>query len=88
MVTLSIADDVEGGRTALDAFSRANYRAPLEFLETMQAVVAGPLDVVATRLREYTDAGARHIVCRIAALDFESHLDQLEKIASLLGGQV
>jgi hypothetical protein len=84
MVTVRIAEDVASGRTALDAFSRANYGAPLEFLETIQAVAAGPAEVVRARLESYVRAGARHLVCRIAATDYDSHVDQLQRLAGLL----
>ena len=78
-----IADDVASGRVALQDFSLANYRIPLEQLETIQAVIAGPPEQVAASLGRYIAAGARHLVLRIAAPDLRSQRDQLERIAGI-----
>jgi alkanesulfonate monooxygenase SsuD/methylene tetrahydromethanopterin reductase-like flavin-dependent oxidoreductase (luciferase family) len=82
-VIVLLADSVSRGREALAEFSRANYGLPLAELEKIQAVATGPAESVATRLREYVDAGARHIVCRIGAVDLPSQRAQLELIADL-----
>jgi alkanesulfonate monooxygenase SsuD/methylene tetrahydromethanopterin reductase-like flavin-dependent oxidoreductase (luciferase family) len=84
MVTLLITDDLDGGRAALDEYGRANYGVSLEVLETVQAVIAGPPAHVAIQLGRYIAAGARHIACRIGALDFKGQFDQLEQIAELV----
>ncbi len=78
-----IADDVASGRAGLKDFSRANYRMALEQLETIQAVIAGPPEHVAAELGRYLAAGARHLVCRIAAPDLRSQREQLERIAGI-----
>jgi alkanesulfonate monooxygenase SsuD/methylene tetrahydromethanopterin reductase-like flavin-dependent oxidoreductase (luciferase family) len=83
MVTLALTDDVVTGRTILEQYSRANYGVPLEVLETIQSVTAGPPEHVAAWLGRYLDAGARHVVCRIAAMTLDDHLAQLEQIAAL-----
>ena len=44
----------------------------LEGLQAIQALVAGPAEHVARQLARYLDAGARHLVCRIAATRFAS----------------
>jgi alkanesulfonate monooxygenase SsuD/methylene tetrahydromethanopterin reductase-like flavin-dependent oxidoreductase (luciferase family) len=82
--TILIADSVEVGRRDLDAYTRANYGMPLEVLETIQLLVAGPAEVVKDRVQEYIAAGARHIVCRIGALALRSQSDQLELIIRAL----
>jgi len=82
--SVAITDDLASGRRALAEFSLANYRIPLEQLETIQAVVAGPAEHVAGHLRRYVEAGARHLVCRIAAPSIASARDQLERIAEIL----
>jgi predicted membrane chloride channel (bestrophin family) len=61
----------------------SNYGVPLEVLKTIQAVTVGPPDEVAAWLGRYLEAGARHVVCRIAALTLDEHLMQLERIAAL-----
>ncbi len=78
-----IADDVASGRAGLEDFSRANYRMALKQLETIQAVIAGPPEHVAAELGRYLAAGARHLVCRIAAPDLRSQREQLERIAGI-----
>jgi alkanesulfonate monooxygenase SsuD/methylene tetrahydromethanopterin reductase-like flavin-dependent oxidoreductase (luciferase family) len=83
--TLLITDDLATGRQALDNYARASYRMPLELVETIQVLIAGPLELVAATLDRYIAEGARHIVCRIGALDLRSQLDQLERISMLYG---
>ena len=78
-----IADDAAGGRAALEDFSRANYRMPLEQLEAIQVVLTGPPEYVAAGLGRYIAAGARHLVCRIAAPTLRSQREQLERIAGI-----
>ncbi|NMO57393.1 hypothetical protein HH310_40260 [Actinoplanes sp. TBRC 11911] len=56
---------------------------PLEALRTVQVVVAGSVSEVRERLRPYVDGGARHLVCRIAALDLRTQYQQLELIRSI-----
>jgi alkanesulfonate monooxygenase SsuD/methylene tetrahydromethanopterin reductase-like flavin-dependent oxidoreductase (luciferase family) len=81
--TLLITDDAEAGRRALGDYAQASYRMPLEVVETIQLLIAGPIEHVTSRLDRYIAAGARHIVCRIGALDLKSQLDQLELISIL-----
>ncbi len=83
MVTLAITEDVASGRVLLDQYARVNYGVPLETLETIQAVTAGPAEHVQAWLGRYLAAGARHIVCRIAALALDEHIMQIERIAGL-----
>jgi alkanesulfonate monooxygenase SsuD/methylene tetrahydromethanopterin reductase-like flavin-dependent oxidoreductase (luciferase family) len=78
--TVLITDDVDSGRRALDAYVRASYRMPLEVVETIQLLIAGPPDVVARRLGEYVAAGARHLVCRLAVPDIAAAHQQLEAL--------
>ena len=82
-VTVLIADDVAAGRQALAGYVRAGYRMPLEVVETIQVLVAGPPEHIIAELGRYIAAGARHIVCRIAALTLPAQLDQLERLATL-----
>jgi alkanesulfonate monooxygenase SsuD/methylene tetrahydromethanopterin reductase-like flavin-dependent oxidoreductase (luciferase family) len=82
-VSIAITDSVRSGRAALEEFSQASYGLPLEQLETIQAVVAGPAEHVAARLREYVAAGARHLVVRIATTSLAAQCAQLEQIIGL-----
>jgi hypothetical protein len=56
---------------------------PLEVVETIQVLIAGPLESVTAALDRYIAEGARHVVCRVGALDLKSQLDQLELISTL-----
>jgi hypothetical protein len=71
------------GRRALDAYTRVNYGMPLEVVEAVQLMVTGPRELVRDRLQQYS-AGARHIVCRIGALNLGGQADQLEQLARVL----
>jgi alkanesulfonate monooxygenase SsuD/methylene tetrahydromethanopterin reductase-like flavin-dependent oxidoreductase (luciferase family) len=74
-------DDPEAGRRDLDAYTRAYYGHPLETVEQVQGFVTGSGEQCAARLRTYADAGARHIVLRIGALDPWPLLEQVAALA-------
>jgi hypothetical protein len=80
-----VTDTVERGRQLLATFAEASYGMPLEQLEQIQALAAGPADVVTEKLREYVAAGGRHLVVRIATTTLESQREQLEHIIKLKG---
>jgi alkanesulfonate monooxygenase SsuD/methylene tetrahydromethanopterin reductase-like flavin-dependent oxidoreductase (luciferase family) len=82
-VSVAVTDSVPAGRELLAEFSQANYGLPLDQLETIQAVAAGPAEHVAERLRGYVAAGARHLVCRIATNSLAAQREQLEQIIKL-----
>ena len=82
-VTVLIADDINSGRHALDAYSRLNYGLPLEVLETIQVLITGPAAQVAAEIQRYIAVGARHIVCRIGAVGLEAQQDQAEQLIDL-----
>jgi alkanesulfonate monooxygenase SsuD/methylene tetrahydromethanopterin reductase-like flavin-dependent oxidoreductase (luciferase family) len=82
-VSVAVTDSVAAGRELLGEFSQANYGLPPDQLETIQAVVAGPAEHVAERLRGYVAAGARHLVCRIATASLTAQREQLEQIIKL-----
>jgi alkanesulfonate monooxygenase SsuD/methylene tetrahydromethanopterin reductase-like flavin-dependent oxidoreductase (luciferase family) len=82
-VSAAVTDTVEKGREQLATFAEASYGMPLGQLEQIQALAAGPADVVAEKLRGYVTAGARHLVVRIASTTLESQREQLEQIIKL-----
>jgi alkanesulfonate monooxygenase SsuD/methylene tetrahydromethanopterin reductase-like flavin-dependent oxidoreductase (luciferase family) len=84
-VSVAVTDTVERGRELLGTFAEASYGMPLEQLEQVQALAAGPADVVAEKLRGYAAAGARHLAVRIATTTLESQREQLEQIIKLKG---
>ncbi|MFF1482258.1 LLM class flavin-dependent oxidoreductase [Streptomyces sp. NPDC058301] len=83
-VSVLLAETPAEGRRGLEAYSRANYKMELDQLETIQALTAGPPEHVVAYLRRYVDAGARHLVIRIGALDLATQTEQLERLAELL----
>jgi alkanesulfonate monooxygenase SsuD/methylene tetrahydromethanopterin reductase-like flavin-dependent oxidoreductase (luciferase family) len=84
-VSVVVTDTVEQGRELLAAFAEASYGVPLDQLEQIQALAAGPPDVVAEKLHGYVAAGARHLAVRIATTSLESQREQLEQIIKLKG---
>lgn len=82
-VTVLVTDDPGAGRRALADYALASYRMPLEVVETVQLLVAGPAAEIRAVLDRYVDAGARHLVFRIGALDLATQLDQLELVSTL-----
>jgi alkanesulfonate monooxygenase SsuD/methylene tetrahydromethanopterin reductase-like flavin-dependent oxidoreductase (luciferase family) len=84
-ISVAVTDTVERGRELLSEFAQASYGPPLERLEQIQALAAGPADVVAEKLHGYVAAGARHLAVRIATTSLESQREQLEHIIKLKG---
>ncbi|MDP9864185.1 MULTISPECIES: LLM class flavin-dependent oxidoreductase [Streptosporangium] len=82
-VTVLVTDDAERGERELDAYCRATYGLPYETVRTIQVLVAGPAERVAGTLARYAEAGAEHLVCRIAAPTLDAQLEQLELIAEI-----
>ncbi|SEF98663.1 Flavin-dependent oxidoreductase, luciferase family (includes alkanesulfonate monooxygenase SsuD and methylene tetrahydromethanopterin reductase) [Nonomuraea solani] len=82
-VTVLVTDDAARGERELDAYCRATYGLPYEVVRTIQVLVAGPAERVAETLARYVEAGAEHLVCRIAAPGLDAQLAQLELIAGI-----
>jgi alkanesulfonate monooxygenase SsuD/methylene tetrahydromethanopterin reductase-like flavin-dependent oxidoreductase (luciferase family) len=76
--TVLVADDPVAGRRALGEYVERAYRMPLEVVETIQLLIAGPPAHVAAMLDRYVTAGARHLVLRIGALGMPAQQAQLE----------
>lgn len=79
--TVRLAEDRAAGEDVLRRFTLASYGMPLEQVSTIQAVNTGTPQQIAAWLQRYVDAGARHLVIRIAALGLDDHRDQLARIA-------
>jgi alkanesulfonate monooxygenase SsuD/methylene tetrahydromethanopterin reductase-like flavin-dependent oxidoreductase (luciferase family) len=76
-VTVLVTDAADGGRAELTDYCQAFYGLPLEYVETIQLLVAGSPEQVAEQLGRFVDAGARHLVVRIGALDRRDHLPRI-----------
>jgi alkanesulfonate monooxygenase SsuD/methylene tetrahydromethanopterin reductase-like flavin-dependent oxidoreductase (luciferase family) len=82
-ISVLIAASADAGRSALADYTLATYGMPLAEVEKIQALATGTALDVTAALERYIAAGARHIVCRIAAVDLASIGDQLEQLAEL-----
>jgi len=68
----------------VERYCRATYGGSLEWVSRIQLVISGGPDEVLTQLRRFADAGARHVLLRIAALDPRTIDDQLAGLAAIL----
>ncbi|MEU5879035.1 LLM class flavin-dependent oxidoreductase [Spirillospora sp. NPDC047279] len=75
--TLCLDDDPERARRRLRESLERYYGAPLEFIESIQAVFAGTPAGAAEWLGRYVEAGAGHIVVRLAVDDHAAALEEL-----------
>ncbi|WP_377267026.1 LLM class flavin-dependent oxidoreductase [Peterkaempfera sp. SMS 1(5)a] len=85
-VSVRVDRSAEAGRRSLGDWALANYGMPLAELEKIQAVVTGTPEEVTEGLARYIDAGARHLVVRLGALDLRGQREQLERVAALIPG--
>jgi alkanesulfonate monooxygenase SsuD/methylene tetrahydromethanopterin reductase-like flavin-dependent oxidoreductase (luciferase family) len=82
-VSVLVAASVADGRRELEGYAQGGYGLTLAELEKIQAVVTGPPQEVAAQLRRYTDAGARHLVCRLGATGLAAQREQLAELAAI-----
>lgn len=80
-ITVLPHHDPQVGRRELDAYARAYYGQPLDVIERVQGFVTGTSEQCAARLRAYAEAGARHIVLRVGALDPAPWLETVAGLA-------
>ena len=74
-LTLAIADDPRHAADQFDAYIRGYYGVPGEVMARVQASHAGTLESAARWIRGYIDAGARHVVLRLARTTMEGYVD-------------
>ncbi|MEV7551383.1 LLM class flavin-dependent oxidoreductase [Amycolatopsis sp. NPDC089917] len=84
--TVLIEDDPIRARERLEDYARRNYGVPLDFVEKIQVQIAGSRDEVAERLREYGEAGAEHVLIRIATQEPAEFDEQLPRVVDALPG--
>jgi probable F420-dependent oxidoreductase len=75
--TVCLDEDPARARALLRTSIERYYSAPLDTVEQLQALFAGTPEQCVAWLREYTDAGARHVILRLAVEHHASALDQL-----------
>ncbi|MFG3139039.1 LLM class flavin-dependent oxidoreductase [Streptomyces sp. NPDC048211] len=74
--TVCVDEDPERARRRLRSSIERYYNAPLEVVETVQAMFAGTAHDTAAWLRQYAAAGARHLVIRLAVDDHAAALEE------------
>ncbi|MEU6777619.1 LLM class flavin-dependent oxidoreductase [Nonomuraea angiospora] len=74
--TICLDEDPERARHRLRASIERYYNAPLEFVESIQAMFAGTAEEAANWLNGYIEAGARHVVIRLAVDDHRAAMEE------------
>ncbi|WP_275106921.1 LLM class flavin-dependent oxidoreductase [Nocardia terpenica] len=82
--TIVVDDDPDRARAILRDYAETTYRMPLERIEQIQVMIAGPAEDIASQLERYVEAGAEHILLRIAAVDPVVFTTQLDRVTALL----
>ena len=65
-LTVAVADSTDEAADELDAYMRAYYGVPAEVMARTMALHAGTLESASEWFAAYRDAGARHLVLRLA----------------------
>jgi probable F420-dependent oxidoreductase len=73
--TVCLDEDTERAQQRLRTSVERYYDAPLEFIRSIQAMFAGTAREAAEWLNSYIEAGARHVVIRLATHDHDADLD-------------
>jgi alkanesulfonate monooxygenase SsuD/methylene tetrahydromethanopterin reductase-like flavin-dependent oxidoreductase (luciferase family) len=79
-LTVAVADDAGKAAGQLDAYMRAYYGVPAEVMSRAQACHAGTLESAAEWFAEYREAGARHLVVRLARPDLGDYHDTIRPL--------
>ncbi|MBB5776905.1 LLM class flavin-dependent oxidoreductase [Nonomuraea jabiensis] len=74
--TICLDDDPERARHRLRTSIERYYNAPLEFVESIQAMFAGTPEEAANWLNGYIEEGARHVVIRLAVDDHRAAMEE------------
>jgi probable F420-dependent oxidoreductase len=67
-LTVALDDDPERAERALEDYCQAYYGLPLEGMRKLQAFYGGDAAGLARWIRGYLEAGARHVIVRLATL--------------------
>jgi alkanesulfonate monooxygenase SsuD/methylene tetrahydromethanopterin reductase-like flavin-dependent oxidoreductase (luciferase family) len=74
-LTLAIAEDRQSAAEQYDAYIRAYYGVPGEVMARAQASHAGTIDSATEWVGAYVEAGAQHVVLRLARPTLDGFLD-------------
>ena len=79
-LTVAVADDQREAAGMLDTYMRAYYGVPAEVMARAQACHAGTLESASEWFAAYRDAGARHLVVRLARPDLSDYNDTARRL--------
>ena len=74
-LTLAVADDRQTAAEQFDAYIRAYYSVPGEVMARAQASHAGTIDSAVDWIGAYAEAGAQHVVLRLARPTLDGFMD-------------
>ncbi|MFI6742103.1 LLM class flavin-dependent oxidoreductase [Nonomuraea sp. NPDC050451] len=74
--TICLDEDPDRARLRLRTSIERYYNAPLEFVESIQAMFAGTPEEAANWLNGYIEAGAQHVVIRLAVDDHRAAMEE------------
>jgi alkanesulfonate monooxygenase SsuD/methylene tetrahydromethanopterin reductase-like flavin-dependent oxidoreductase (luciferase family) len=79
-LTVAVADNAREAAGALDAYLRGYYGVPAEVMARAQACHAGTLESASEWFAAYRDAGAGHLVLRLARPDLSDYHDTARQL--------
>ena len=79
-LTVAVADDQREAASMLNTYMRAYYGVPAEVMARAQACHAGTLESASEWFAAYRDAGARHLVVRLARPDLSDYNDTARRL--------
>ena len=79
-LTVAVGDDSREATGMLDAYMRAYYGVPAEVMAKAQACHAGTIESASEWFAAYRDAGARHLVVRLARPDLSDYNDTVRQL--------
>lgn len=83
-LTLAIAGDRPTAAEQFDAYIRAYYGVPGEVMARMQASHAGTIDSATEWIGAYVEAGAQHVVIRLARPTIDGFVDSAARLLHAL----
>jgi len=79
-LTVAVADNSREAAGALDTYLRGYYGVPAEVMARVQACHAGTLESASEWFAAYRDAGAGHLVLRLARPDLTDYHDTARQL--------
>jgi alkanesulfonate monooxygenase SsuD/methylene tetrahydromethanopterin reductase-like flavin-dependent oxidoreductase (luciferase family) len=83
-LTLAIAEDGQTAAAEFDAYIRAYYGVPGEVMARVQASHAGTIDSATEWIGAYVEAGAQHVVMRLARPSIDGFIESAGRLVHAL----